>query len=58
MTTLKDAQKSGKIDQFIKEREKDTPPADKERFDKTLKSMASEKSSKVRGTSKPDASES
>lgn len=56
MTNLKDAQKSGKLDKFIEEREK-TPSGDSERFDKTLKSMTSEKSSKVRGTSKRDVSE-
>jgi len=41
MTTLKDVQKDPKkLDQFIKEREKDTPPADKEKLDKIVKSMS------------------
>jgi hypothetical protein len=47
MTTLKDVQKDPKkLAQFIKEREKDTPPANKDKFDKALESMASQKSSK------------
>lgn len=36
---LKTAKKEGKLNQFIKEREKDTPCADKDKFDRTLKSM-------------------
>ena len=51
MTTLKDAQKKGKLDQFIKEREKETAPADRTKFDKTLKSMTS-----GRKKSKPETS--
>lgn len=40
MTNLKDVQKDPKkLDQFIKEREQDTPNADKEVFDKTLNSI-------------------
>lgn len=46
MTTLKDVQKDPKkLEQFIKEREEDTPQGDKEKFDKTLKSMTEEKKS-------------
>ena len=46
MTTLKDAQKDPKkLNKFIKEREKDTPCADKERFDTTLESMSKGKCS-------------
>lgn len=57
MTTLKDAQKQGNLDKFIKEREKDTASADKSRLDKALKSMTSEKSPKVREKSRQDSSE-
>lgn len=46
MTTLKQAQEQNNLDKFIKEREKETPPADKDRFDAAMKSMASQKSSK------------
>lgn len=46
MTTLKEAQKDPKkLDQFIKEREKDTPQGDKDKFEKALKSMTEEKKS-------------
>lgn len=56
MTTLKEAREKGKMKQFIKEREKDMPPADKKRFDKTLESMTSGKSSKARKPSKKGSS--
>ncbi len=47
MTTLKDVQKDPKkLDQFIKEREKDTPHADKDKLDKIVKSMTEGKQSK------------
>lgn len=47
MTTLKEAQKDPKkLEKFIKEREKDTPQGDKDKFDKALKSMTEEKKSK------------
>lgn len=39
MTTLKEAREKGKLKQFIKEHEKGTPPADKDRFDAAMKSM-------------------
>ena len=42
MITLKEAQEAPKkLAQFIKEREKETPPADKDRFDAAMNSMAS-----------------
>jgi hypothetical protein len=45
--TLKDVQKDPKkLSQFIKEHENETPPADKDRFDAAMKSMASQKPSK------------
>ena len=47
MTTLKDVQKNPKkLDQFIREREKDTPKGEKDKFDKALKSMTEGKKSK------------
>jgi hypothetical protein len=57
MTTLKDAQKKGKLKEFIKEREKN-PPGDKVRFDKAIKKISRGKSSKAPGTSDRDSSES
>jgi len=36
---LKEAKAKGKLKEFLKEREKTMPHADKERFEKTLKSM-------------------
>ena len=46
MTTLKEVQlDKKKLSKFIKEREKDTPCADKERFDATLQSMTQGKCS-------------
>jgi hypothetical protein len=49
MTTLKEAQKDPKkLEQFIKEREKDTPQGDKDKFDNALKSMTEEKKPKDR----------
>lgn len=46
MTTLKDAQKDPKkLKQFIKEREKDTPQGDKDKFEKALQSMTEGKKS-------------
>lgn len=44
MTTLKEAQKDPKkLEQFIKEREQDTPQGDKDKFDKALESMTKDK---------------
>lgn len=49
MTNLKEAQKDPKkLEKFIKEREKDTPQGDKDKFEKALKSMTEEKKSKDR----------
>jgi hypothetical protein len=49
MITLKEVQKDPKkLEQFIKEREKDTPQGDKDKFDKALKSMTEEKKSEDR----------
>lgn len=56
MTNLKDAQKNGEINQFIKEREKSLT-GDKTKFDKAIKSMVSEKSPKVPVASPKDSSE-
>lgn len=39
MTTLKDAQKSGNLEQFIKEHEKD-PKGDDDRLKATVKNLA------------------
>lgn len=52
--TLKDAQQSGKLDQFIKEREHLT--GDPDQFDACLTSMTKTKKPK-RGTSPPEPSE-
>ena len=42
---LKEAKERNKLQEFIKEREKDTPLADKDKFDKALDSMLQEKHS-------------
>lgn len=47
MTTLKDVQKDPKkLEQFIKERELDTPQVDKDKLDKIVKSITERKLSK------------
>ena len=46
MTTLKEALEKGKLKDFIKEH-KDDPKGDKEKFDKTLKSITSQKKSEA-----------
>jgi hypothetical protein len=43
MTTLREARKQGKLDQFIKEHEEDAP-GDREKLDKAIKRPASQKS--------------
>lgn len=53
---LKDAQKKGKLKDFIKEREKDAP-GDKKRFEKTLKKISQGKKSEAPETSDPGSSE-
>lgn len=50
MTTLKDAIKNNKLKDFIKEHSK-APKGDKDKFDKALKSIVSEKKSKAPQTS-------
>lgn len=57
MTTLKDAQKNGKIDQFIKEREKESQ-GDETRLAKTITSMACGKKKSDQETSPKYSSES
>lgn len=54
---LKEAKEKGKIKEFIKERSKDSK-GNKEKFDKTLESISSQKKKAVRGTSSQDSSES
>jgi len=56
MITLKEAREKGELKQFIKEHSKD-PKGDKEKFDKTLKSISSQKKSKAPQTSSRDESE-
>lgn len=53
--TLKEAQKTGKLEQFIKEHEKDEP-ANKKEFKKIISSVSSGKSKSTRGTSEKDSS--
>jgi len=57
MTNLKDAQKNGKIDQFIKEREKEAQ-GDETLLAKTINSMAYGKKKSEQETSGQDSSES
>jgi len=54
---LKEAREKGKIKEFAKEHSKD-PKGDKEKFDKTLKSISSQKSKEAQETSPQDSSES
>lgn len=51
MTTLKDAIKNNKLKTFIAERSKEELKGDKDKFDKALKSIVSEKKSKAPQTS-------
>jgi hypothetical protein len=48
---LREAREKNKIEQFIRERE-GQPPADKKRFKKLIKSMASGTAKPKRGTSR------
>jgi hypothetical protein len=50
--TLKEAREKNKLAQFIKEREKDTPPANKRKFSRLLKSIISGTAKPKRGTSR------
>jgi hypothetical protein len=53
LISLREAREKGKVEQFIREREKEgQPPANKKRFKKLLKSMASGTAKPKRGTSK------
>lgn len=54
-TTLKEARQKGKLDEFIKEHEKD-PSADEKDFNRTLDRLAQKKKSAPE-TSKPDSDE-
>ena len=51
MTTLKEAREKGKLEEFIKEHEKD-PKGKKELMDKTIKNLSEGKCSPTVGTSK------
>ena len=55
MINLKEAQKKGKLDEFIKEHEKD-PDADQDKFESTLSSVSQGKLKSTQGTSKKDSS--
>lgn len=55
MTTLKKAREDGKLDQFAKEHEADTP-GDEDAFNRALASMAG-KSKEAPAASKPDRSD-
>jgi len=48
---LKEAREKGKLEQFIREREKQ-PPAEKKRFQKLIKTVASQTLKPKRGTSR------
>ena len=56
MTTLKEALKNNKLKDFIKEHSK-APKGDKEKFDKALKAISSQKKSKAPRTSLRDKDE-
>jgi hypothetical protein len=48
---LKEAREKGRVEQFIREREKQ-PPAEKKRFQKLIKSVASQMKKPKPGTSR------
>lgn len=54
--TLKEAQKTGQIEKFIKQ-QKDTEPANKETFDKTISSISSGKKKPTQETCPQDSDE-
>ena len=56
MTTLREARKKGKMEQFVKEHEQDAP-GDLDKLDAALKRPASEKSSKPPNASSRDGSD-
>ena len=49
---LKQARDKGKMEQFIKQHEAKHPPADKKRFHKLIKTVASQTLKPKRGTSR------
>ncbi len=51
--TLKEAREKGKLKQFIREREKDTPPADGERFERLLNEVTKGKPKTEKTSRKP-----
>jgi hypothetical protein len=53
MTSLREARESGKLDEFAKERDADTPPGDEAAFNRALRSMAGT-SKEAPEASKPD----
>ncbi len=53
MTTLKEARKKGKLDEFIREHEAD-PDGDLDKLDAALKRPASQKTKEAPAASKPD----
>lgn len=55
MTNLKEAREKGKLEEFIKEREKDAP-GDKERLEKAISDLSKGKKKSTGETSDPDAS--
>ena len=55
MTTLKEAQRSGNLDKFIKEHASD-PKGDKDQLDKTIDKFVGGKSKSTEGTSEQDSS--
>ena len=54
MTTLKEARRKGKLDQFIREHEKDAP-GDLDKLDAAIKRPASGAEKSDQEASKPDA---
>ena len=52
MTNLRKARDEGKLDQFVKDRDADTPPGDEAAFNRALASMAGT-SKEAPTTSKP-----
>lgn len=57
MTNLKKARQKGKLEEFIREHEKDAP-GDKDKLDKTIDRLAQGKKKSTRETSGKDSSES
>jgi hypothetical protein len=53
LSTLREAREQGKLDEFAKERDNDTPPGDEDAFNRALRSMAGT-SKEAPEASKPD----